>query len=139
MHYCFICSSFFQTFVDGHWLCKQFNCQVLIHWKLCNLINKPDIQILLVKLTFEENRMFSLIKNFFSTNRVSSQHIWTTNKPSEKMIMKNLFSFDKRFGLLYEDIEVRKAAFTRYVCHPKQPSLGNRLCHKSSNSPKFAK
>ena len=55
------------------------------------------------------------------------------------MIMKNLFSFDKRFGLLYEDTEVRKATFARYVYHPKQPSLGNRLCHKSSNSPKFAK
>ena len=46
--------------------------------------------------------------------------------------MKNLFSFDKRFGLLYEDTEVRKATFARYVYHPKQPSLGNRLSHKSS-------
>ena len=55
------------------------------------------------------------------------------------MIMKNLFSFDKRFGLLYEDTEVRKATFARYVYHPKQPSLANRLCHKSSNSLTFAK
>ena len=52
--------------------------------------------------------------------------------------MKNLFSFDKRFGLLNEDMEVRKATFARYINHPKQPSLGNRLCQKSSNSPKFA-
>ena len=29
--------------------------------------------------------------------------------------MKNLFSFDKRFGLLYEDMEVRNATFARYV------------------------
>ena len=29
--------------------------------------------------------------------------------------MKNLFSFDKRFGLLYEDMEVRNAIFARYV------------------------
>ena len=40
------------------------------------------------------------------------------------MIMKNLFSFDKRFGLLYEDIEVTKDTFARYVYHPKQPSWG---------------
>ena len=53
------------------------------------------------------------------------------------MIMKNLFSFDKRIGVLYEDTEVRKATFARYVYHLKQPSLGNRLCYKSSNSPTF--
>ena len=29
--------------------------------------------------------------------------------------MKNLVSFDKRFGLLYEDMEVRNAIFARYV------------------------
>ena len=34
------------------------------------------------------------------------------------MIMKNLFSFDERFGLLYEDMEVRNALFARYVYHP---------------------
>ena len=53
--------------------------------------------------------------------------------------MKNMFSFDKRFGLLYEDMEVRKDKFARYVYHPKQPNLENRLCYKSSTSPKFAK
>ena len=53
--------------------------------------------------------------------------------------MKNLFSFDKRLGLLFKDMEVRNATFARYVYHPSQPSLGNRLCHKSSNSPKFVK
>ena len=45
------------------------------------------------------------------------------------MIMKNMFSFDKRFGLLYEDMEVRKDKFARYVYHPKQPNLENRLCY----------
>ena len=45
--------------------------------------------------------------------------------------MKNLFSFDKRFGLLYEDKEVRKDTFARYVYHPKQASLGNRLYQAS--------
>ena len=38
--------------------------------------------------------------------------------------MENLFSFDKRFGLLYEDTEVRKGTFARYMYRPKQPSLG---------------
>ena len=48
--------------------------------------------------------------------------------------MKNLFSFDKRFGLLYEDTEVRKATFARYVYHPKHPSLGNRLSQVKQQS-----
>ena len=53
--------------------------------------------------------------------------------------MKNLFSFDKRFRIVYENTEVRKDTFVRYVYHPKQPSLRNRFCHKSSNSLKFAR
>ena len=66
MHYFSIRSSFFKRLymaidlVDfTHSLTANFNSL-----KMCNLINKPDIKILLVKLTFEENRVFSLLKNF---------------------------------------------------------------------------
>ena len=52
-------------------------------------------------------------QNVFPTNIISLQHIWTINKPKQEIFMENLFSFDERFGLLYEDMEVRNAIFAR--------------------------
>ena len=127
----------FSNVCKSHWLCRlytTFSCRIFIRWKLCNLINKPDIEVLLVKLTTEANQAFSLQKNFqitwlcfkqqkvLPTNRISSRHIWIINKPRQKIIMKNLFSVDERFGVLHEDTEVRNATFAsnkimQSMCH----------------------
>ena len=45
----------------------DFNYKFLVHQKLCNVIYKPGIELLLVKLTTEANQIFSLQKNFHVT------------------------------------------------------------------------
>ena len=60
MHYFLIRSSLFQTFVALH----MVKLPIFDKRKLCNLINKSDVGILLVKLATETNRRFSLENDF---------------------------------------------------------------------------
>ena len=61
---------FFQKFLDAYWLCRrytQLNCQYFDPLKIVNVIYKPGIEIL-VKLTTEANRTFSLQKYSLQNN-----------------------------------------------------------------------
>ena len=67
------------------------------------------------------------------------------NKPSEKIIIKNLFLCDERFGLLYEDMEVRNATFTcnkimQNICTTLNSQVWGIDCITSQPTvPKFGK
>ena len=53
-----------------------------------------------------------LRKTFFRLIEYLQHTFETEMNQSKKIITENLFSFDERFGHLYEDIEVRNATFS---------------------------